>query len=278
MRRLAILAFCSLVSLPSGAQSRGPAAGDEAAIREVVRKYVDAREKRDPVLIAALFTEDADQVTTAGEWRRGRDNVVKGDWPRRRAIRARATSRSRPCGFLAPGVAIADGRYEIRDAPDSAPRRMWTTFVLMKDGRALARRRDPEHGPDRPRAAEAFRTVASAAGPSTRCGSLGTGPLTRIGEKSVSRRRRSRGRYHLAPMISSKPAIAAMAGLAMWGATVVAQGTPPPGAPPQGPPPQGRTPGGGRGGPQPPKNLQVLKDVPPDQLQLTMHTSPRRWA
>src|SRR6187200_3230051 len=32
----------------------------------------------------------------------------------------------------------------------------------------------------------------------------------------------------------------------------------------------GQGPGGGRGGPQQPKNLQVLKDVPPDQLQLTM--------
>src|SRR5262245_59629485 len=29
-------------------------------------------------------------------------------------------------------------------------------------------------------------------------------------------------------------------------------------------------PGGGRGGPQPPKNIQVLKDVPPDQIFLTM--------
>jgi hypothetical protein len=38
--------------------------------------------------------------------------------------------------------------------------------------------------------------------------------------------------------------------------------------PPQAPPAAGQPPGGGRGGP--PKNLQVLKDVPPDQLQLTM--------
>jgi ketosteroid isomerase-like protein len=36
--------------------------------------------------------------------------------------------------FLAQGVAIADGRYEIRGAPDSAPRRMWTTFVLTREG------------------------------------------------------------------------------------------------------------------------------------------------
>lgn len=32
----------------------------------------------------------------------------------------------------------------------------------------------------------------------------------------------------------------------------------------------GQPAGGGRGGPQPPKNIQVLKDVPPDQLMLTM--------
>ena len=40
----------------------------------------------------------------------------------------------------------------------------------------------------------------------------------------------------------------------------------------QQPPPQGaaQAPGGGRGGPQPPKNMQVLKDIPPDQIQLTM--------
>ena len=44
-----------------------------------------------------------------------------------------------------------------------------------------------------------------------------------------------------------------------------AQQPPPPAA--QAP---GQPPGGGRGGPQPPKNIQVLKDVPPDQINLTM--------
>ncbi len=44
-----------------------------------------------------------------------------------------------------------------------------------------------------------------------------------------------------------------------------AQQPPPPGAQTPGQPP-----GGGRGGPQPPKNIQVLKDVPPDQINLTM--------
>ena len=40
--------------------------------------------------------------------------------------------------------------------------------------------------------------------------------------------------------------------------------------PVQAPQAAGQPPGGGRGGPQLPKNIQVLKDVPPDQLQLTM--------
>ena len=99
----------------------------------MVRKYVDAREKRDPKLIAALFTADADQFTTSGEWRRGRDNVVKGGLassqnnPGTRQIIVEAVR------FPAPGVAIADGRYEIQ-GPQGDPRRMWTTFILIREG------------------------------------------------------------------------------------------------------------------------------------------------
>ena len=133
MRLLAALVLCSIATLPALARS-AVRADDDAAIREVVRKYVDAREKRDPNLIAALFTEDADQITTSGEWRRGRDNVVRG---------ALASSQGNPGArqiaieavrFLAPGVAIADGRYEIRGSQAGDQRRMWTTFVLMRDG------------------------------------------------------------------------------------------------------------------------------------------------
>ena len=44
-------------------------ASDEAAVREVVRKYVDARESIDAKAIEALFTADADQLVSSGEWR-----------------------------------------------------------------------------------------------------------------------------------------------------------------------------------------------------------------
>jgi hypothetical protein len=35
--------------------------------------------------------------------------------------------------FPAPGIAIADGPYEITDMPDGGSRQMWTTIVLTRD-------------------------------------------------------------------------------------------------------------------------------------------------
>jgi uncharacterized protein (TIGR02246 family) len=93
----------------------------------VVRQYVNARELKDPKAIEALFTEDADQHTTGGEWRRGRAHIVPGTLesstrnpgPRRITVNA--------VRFITPDVAIADGPYEI------GTRRMWTTIVLKRD-------------------------------------------------------------------------------------------------------------------------------------------------
>ena len=51
--------------------------GDDAAVRDVVRRYVDARDRRDAKATEALFTADADQLVSSGEWRRGRDAVVR---------------------------------------------------------------------------------------------------------------------------------------------------------------------------------------------------------
>src|SRR5882724_11317563 len=68
MRRVGVVvSFALWVALPLGAQ-RPEAKNDEAAVREVVRLYVEAREARDAGAIAALFTEDADQLTSGGEW------------------------------------------------------------------------------------------------------------------------------------------------------------------------------------------------------------------
>jgi len=132
MRLLALAIVCVLAALPAAGQT---AAADDAAIREVVRQYVDAREKRDAALLAGLFTEDADQLTTAGEWRKGRDSVVKGGLASSQANPGSRQIAIEVVRFVAPGVAIADGRYEIGGAGGAAPRRMRTTFVLVRGPR-----------------------------------------------------------------------------------------------------------------------------------------------
>lgn len=130
MQRVVIVGLCSWMAVAGlGAQEPGP---DEAAVREVVRRYVDARERRDAGAIAALFTDDADQFTTSGEWRKGRDAIVKG---------ALASSQRNPGSrsitvetvrFPAPGVAIADGGYRITAAGGGPARQMWSTFVMTR--------------------------------------------------------------------------------------------------------------------------------------------------
>lgn len=134
MRLLALTAAACIVALPAAAQSPGAGAPDAGRIREVVRKYVDAREKRDAKALAALFTEDADQLTTAGEWRKGRNDVVQGGLASSQANPGSRQITIETVRSLGPGVAIADGLYEIGGAPGAAPRRMRTTFVLVRAG------------------------------------------------------------------------------------------------------------------------------------------------
>jgi len=114
------------------AQTPPKQASDEAAVREVVRQYVNARERRDPRATEALFTADADQLTTSGEWRKGREAIVKGTQvssernPGQRAIRIETVR------FPLPDAAIADGPYEITGPSDGGSRKMRTTFFLVR--------------------------------------------------------------------------------------------------------------------------------------------------
>lgn len=128
---LAALTLSVIATVPAIAQRPEPVSND-AAVREVIQKYVDAREKRDPALIAPLFTADADQMTTSGQWRQGRDNVVRGGLESSQANPGTRQITIEMVRFPAPDVAIADGRYEIRGAQGADPRRMWTTFVLTR--------------------------------------------------------------------------------------------------------------------------------------------------
>jgi uncharacterized protein (TIGR02246 family) len=122
-----IIIVCLLAS-PMRAQA--PAASiEESRVAAVIQNYVKARNARDPKTIEALFTADADQYTTGGEWRRGREHVIPGTTrstnqnPGIRSIDIAAVR------FVTPDVAIADGTYTI--AGSDVQR--WTTIVLKRE-------------------------------------------------------------------------------------------------------------------------------------------------
>lgn len=130
MRRLFCL-FCLAIIAPAAAQAPAANAADEAAVRDVVRRYTQARELSDPKAIEALFTADADQYTTSGEWRRGMSQLIKGmleTSARNPGTRAIAVAAVR---FITPDVAIVDGEY--RTGTDA--RQLWTTLTVRRVGK-----------------------------------------------------------------------------------------------------------------------------------------------
>src|SRR3954452_15615554 len=137
MRIFLSFTFCLLFAhemvAQNAANTRPSNTKDDAAVRDVVKRYADARDLKDPKAIAALFTSGADQLVSTGEWRRGQDELVKGML----ASSARETGKRvlavETVRFVAPGVAIADARYEIGEA-DGSPRRMWSTFIIRQTG------------------------------------------------------------------------------------------------------------------------------------------------
>ena len=120
------------VLVSAGLAAQTPASSsDEAAVRELVRRYVNARELKDPAAIEALFTADADQHTTSGEWRRGRAQIVPGTLESSKRNPGTRNITVQAVRFIAPDVAIADGPYEITGA--AGTRRMWATLVLKRE-------------------------------------------------------------------------------------------------------------------------------------------------
>jgi uncharacterized protein (TIGR02246 family) len=131
----AIFALVLSLMLQPPAAQKPSANAEESAIRDVVKQYVDARERGDAAAIRALFTDDADQLTSSGEWRRGRDQLVQGTLASSKANSGARTIAVETVRFPAPGIAIADGRYTIAGTEGAAARNMWTSFVFIKDGK-----------------------------------------------------------------------------------------------------------------------------------------------
>ena len=124
------------IAMAAAVHAQVSSAADERAVRDLVRRYVDAREARDPAQVGALFTADADQLTSSGEWRRGREALVTGTMASSNNNPGKRLIEIDGVRFPAPGVALADGAYTITGGAGGTTRNMRTTFVLVRDGSA----------------------------------------------------------------------------------------------------------------------------------------------
>ena len=143
----------------------GVSAADDAAVRDLVRKYNTAREANDPKAIEALFAADADQLTSSGEWRRGRDVLVKGAMASSARTGGTRTLTVETIRMIASGVAVADARYEISGLADGSTRKMWSTFVVVRGGLEGGTEAPPARGAWR---ISAIRNMLPAAAPTPR--------------------------------------------------------------------------------------------------------------
>src|SRR5436309_8004258 len=123
------LSLCLLAALVPAQNTNAP---EESQIRQVIQQYLHARERRDPKAVAAVFTPDADQLVSSGEWRRGRDEVVRGTMASSRSTGGHRSITVESVRFLTRDVAIADGRYDLTELAGGATRRMWTTLVVKR--------------------------------------------------------------------------------------------------------------------------------------------------
>lgn len=107
--------------------------GDEHDIRGVVAEYMAARNKNDSEAVGRLFTPDADQLVSTGEWRKGLADLVRGTSASSRKEAGKSSITVEDVRLVDSEVAIVDGHYRTVSL-SGAVRDMWTTIVLKRAG------------------------------------------------------------------------------------------------------------------------------------------------
>jgi uncharacterized protein (TIGR02246 family) len=130
--RYRIVAFLIFLKA-TGIVCAAPAtATSEDAIRQLVSRYVEVRNNKDIAALRELFTPDADQLVSTGQWRRGLDNLIQGAMASSRKENGRSSVILDSVRMLGPDTAIADGRYETSALGATISRKMWSTFILQR--------------------------------------------------------------------------------------------------------------------------------------------------
>ena len=105
------------------------------AVRSVVARYMQARNSKDAKAIPQLFTSDADQLVSTGEWRKGINDLVRGMSASSSKEKNQSSIRVESIRFLDPAIAIVDGRYQTVSV-NGRTRNMWTTLIVKRTGDA----------------------------------------------------------------------------------------------------------------------------------------------
>jgi hypothetical protein len=83
--------------------------------------------------VRRLFTPDADQLVSTGEWRKGLADLVRGTSASSRKEAGTSSITVEAVRLIDKDVSIVDGRYRTVSL-NGARRDMWTTLVLKRVG------------------------------------------------------------------------------------------------------------------------------------------------
>jgi uncharacterized protein (TIGR02246 family) len=136
VRSLAVFAIVILAGVSPAVAQTSDRAADEAAVKKVIKAFIDTREANDAAGLTALLTADVDQRQTSGSMRSGRDAVVSGSLATQQSTGGKRTITVDSLRFVGADVAIADGRYDSVGRTDGTDQRMLTSMVLRREGGA----------------------------------------------------------------------------------------------------------------------------------------------
>jgi uncharacterized protein (TIGR02246 family) len=105
--------------------------GDSRAVRDVIARYMRARNDKDADAVRKLFTADADQLVSNGEWRKGIDNLVRGAAASSQKEMGKSSIAIESLRFVDRDVAVVDGRYQTTSLSGTV-RNMWTTLIVKR--------------------------------------------------------------------------------------------------------------------------------------------------
>jgi uncharacterized protein (TIGR02246 family) len=117
----------------------GFVAAQEAAVTPQQRQeivalidaYSEARAKQDRTMLESILTAEVDQLTSSGEWRKGKEGSMQGMGRSSQANPGTRTLTVQNVRLLGPQVALVDARYDIR-SPQGVTRNMWSSFMVVQ--------------------------------------------------------------------------------------------------------------------------------------------------